>query len=199
MTRVKTVSDSCPTFIDFTRPRTRTRLPIMSIGEPSMAAGAAGSSVALASDISAGIRFSRETAVSGKFETSKLNEGSQTEIFYFKQKYHSQRFTAPGPDCQCASCGYGLLRMQKLTLSVFNDVKLPGQSFHESKSDCSFLLIIVDNYLSGLVTSYLCFFLRIPTDGFVFANKSTIRFPEPLPSAEAKRLFFLFFRLSAPC
>jgi len=37
-----------------------------------------------------------------------------------------------------------------------------------SRSDCSFLLIFVDNYLNGLVTSYLCFFLRIPTDGFDF-------------------------------
>ena len=39
----------------------------------------------------------------------------------------------PGPDGPCASCWYGTLHcdMQKLTLLVCNDVKSPGQSFHE--------------------------------------------------------------------
>jgi len=37
----------------------------------------------------------------------------------------------PGPNGSCASCWYGPLRVQKLTLSVFNDVKSPGQYFHE--------------------------------------------------------------------
>jgi len=40
----------------------------------------------------------------------------------------------------------------------------------------------------GLFIGCLCFFQRIPTDGFVLADKSTIRFPEPLRKTEAKRL-----------
>ena len=68
-----------------------------------------------------------------------------------------------------------------------------------SWSDCSLPLIIVDNSFDRLVCWSLCFFLRIPTIGFVFADKSTIRFPEPLQSAEAKRLFKRIIRSSAPC
>ena len=42
--------------------------------------------------------------------------------------------------------------------------------------------------LTCFFTDCLCFFLRIPTDGFVLADKSTIRFPEPLRNADAKTL-----------
>ena len=38
--------------------------------------------------------------------------------------------TRPGPDGPDASRWYGRLRLQKLTLSVFTDVKSPGQSLH---------------------------------------------------------------------
>jgi len=38
----------------------------------------------------------------------------------------------------------------------------------------------------GLFIGCLCFFQRIPTDEFVLADKSTIRFPELLRNTEAK-------------
>jgi len=39
----------------------------------------------------------------------------------------------------------------------------------------------------GFFPGFLCFFLQFPTDGFVLADKSTIRVPEPLQSAEVER------------
>jgi len=65
-------------------------------------------------------------------------EGSETAIFYFREplrnlflqtKIDFATVHGPGPDGQCTSCWYGSLRVQKLTLSVFNAVKSPGQSF----------------------------------------------------------------------
>jgi len=55
-------------------------------------------------------------------------------LFIFNRKVRpSATVHGPGPDGPCASYWYGTLHcdVQKLTLSVCNNVKSPGQSFHE--------------------------------------------------------------------
>jgi len=50
-------------------------------------------------------------------------EGWEADLFFQKQ-------IRPGPDGQDASRWYGRLRLQNLTLSVFDDARSLGQSFH---------------------------------------------------------------------
>jgi len=61
----------------------------------------------------------------------KASQELRKREFSWKNEKSFRNVHGPGLDGACASSWYGPLRVQKLTLSVFNDVKSPGQFFHE--------------------------------------------------------------------
>jgi len=105
-------------------------------------------------------QFPKKSEFVGCLKARKL----QFDILKIKRVFATVH--SPGLDGPCASCCYGRLRVQKMRLSVFHDVKSAGQSFHvrhfldQIAPSPSF--IIVDNSSDRLVCSLSMFLSGIP-------------------------------------
>jgi len=129
---------------------------------------------------------------------AEVHGGLGNVLFRLKNKQSFLVFTAengprPRPDVHTPRAGTGdsANLVHKLAFSVLMCAHLPGESSHERHFVDQIAPSPKESWITaptGLFPGFPCFFLRFPTDGFVLANKSTIRVPEALRNAEAKGL-----------